>query len=95
MYNRYKPKGRKSFFNYFFVLKRILIMLGNIEYPKYIPLLKTQSKQKKLERVWNQITKDPECGEAAYGSVVFSDDWLSWRCCDAVGGLQLCFPTSK
>ena len=35
-------------------------MLGKIEYTKYIPPLKTQSKQKELERVWNQITKDPK-----------------------------------
>ena len=35
-------------------------MLGKIEYTKYIPPLKTQSKHKELERVWNQITKDPE-----------------------------------
>ena len=60
IYDRYKPKGRKSFSNYLFVLKQILIMLGKIEYTKYIPPLKTQSKQKELERVWNQITKDPE-----------------------------------
>ena len=38
----------------------MLIMLGKIEYTKYIPPLKTQSNQKELERVWNQITKDPE-----------------------------------
>ena len=60
IYDRYKPKGRKSFLNYFFVSKQILIMLGKIEYTKNIPPLKTQSKQKELERVWNQITKDPE-----------------------------------
>ena len=60
IYDKHKPKGRKSFLNYFFVLKQILIMLGKIEYTKYMPLLKTQSKQKELERVWNQITKDPE-----------------------------------
>ena len=35
-------------------------MLGKIEYAKYIPQLKTHSKQKELERVWEQITKDPE-----------------------------------
>ena len=35
-------------------------MLGKIEYTKYIPPPKTQSKQQELERVWNQITKDPE-----------------------------------
>ena len=60
IYDRYKPKGRKSFLNYSncFVLKQILIVLGKTEYTKYIPPLKTQSKQKKLEGVWNQITKE-------------------------------------
>ena len=35
-------------------------MLGKVEYAKYIPPLKTHSKQKELERVWELITKDPE-----------------------------------
>ena len=60
MYNKYKPKGRKSFLNYYFALKKILIMLGKIEYATYIPPLNTRSKQKELERVWDLITKDPE-----------------------------------
>ena len=60
IYDKYKPKGRKSFLNYSFVLKQILIMLGKVEYAKYIPQLKTHSKQKELERVWYLITKDPE-----------------------------------
>ena len=60
IYNKYKPKGRKSFLNYSFVLKKILIMLGKDEYAKYIPPLKTRSKQNELERVWELITKDPE-----------------------------------
>ena len=59
-YDKYRPKDRKSFLNYPFVLKKILIMLGKIEYAKYIPKLKTHSKQKELERVWELITKDPE-----------------------------------
>ena len=41
MYDKHIPKGRKSFLNYPFVLKKILIMLGEIEYAKYIPQLKT------------------------------------------------------
>ena len=45
-------------------MKQILVMLGKIEYTKYIPPLKTHSKQKGLERVWNQITNDPEWGVA-------------------------------
>ena len=35
-------------------------MPGKIEYAKYVPQLKTHSKQKELERVWDLITKDPE-----------------------------------
>ena len=60
IYDKYKPKDRKSFLNYPFVLKQILIMLGKVEYTKYIPKLKTHSKQKELEQVWKLITKDPE-----------------------------------
>ena len=60
IYDKYKPKGRKSILNYPFVLKEILIMLGKVEYAKYIPQLKTHSKQKELERMWELITKDPE-----------------------------------
>ena len=60
IYDKYKPKGRKSFLNYPFVLKQILIMRGMGQYAKYIPQLKTNSKQKEIERVWELITKDPE-----------------------------------
>ena len=60
IYDKHKPKGRKSFLNYPFVLKQILIMRGMDQYVKYIPKLKTHSKQKELECVWELITKDPE-----------------------------------
>ena len=59
-YDKYKPNDRKSFLNYSFVLKELLIMLGKVEFSKYIPQLKTKSKQKELERIWELITKDPE-----------------------------------
>ena len=59
-YDKYKPNDRKSFLNYSFVLKKLLIMLGKVDYEKYIPQLKTKSKQKELERIWELITKDPE-----------------------------------
>ena len=49
IYDKYKPKGRKSFLNYSFILKQILIMLGEVEYAKCIPPLKTSSKQNELE----------------------------------------------
>ena len=60
IYDKYKPNDRKSFLNYSFVLKKVLIVLGKVEYAKYIPQLKTHSKQKELERVWELITKDHE-----------------------------------
>ena len=60
IYDECKPKGRKSFLNYSFVLKQILIALSKNDYAKYIPPLKTNSKQKELERIWELITKDPE-----------------------------------
>ena len=60
IYDKYKPNGRKSFLNYPFVLKQILIMRCMSQYAKYIPKLKTHSKHKELERLWCLITKDPE-----------------------------------
>ena len=60
IYDKYKPKDRKSFLNYSFVLKQILIVLGKNDYAKYIPPLKTNSKQKELERIWELITNNPE-----------------------------------
>ena len=59
-YDKYKPNNRKSFVNYSFVLKQILIVFGKNDYAKYITPLKTNSKQKELERIWKLITKDPE-----------------------------------
>ena len=49
IYNKYKSKGRKSFLNYSFSLKQILMILGKVEYAKCIPPLKTCSKQNELE----------------------------------------------
>ena len=60
IYDKYKPKGRKSFLNYSFVLKKLLMTLEKVKCAKFIPQLKTHSKQKELERVWELITKDPE-----------------------------------
>ena len=48
IYDKYKPKGIKSFLNYYFTLKKILIVLGKNDYAKYIPQLKTKSIQKEL-----------------------------------------------
>ena len=53
IYDKYKPNDRKSFLNYSFVLKRLLIILGKVECAKCIPQLKTHSKQKELEECGN------------------------------------------
>ena len=60
IYDKYKPNDRKSFLNYSFALKKLLIVLGKVEYAKCIPQLKTHSKWKELEQVWELITKDRE-----------------------------------
>ena len=41
IYDKYRPKGRKSFLSYSFVLKKLLIMLEKVEYARCIPQLKT------------------------------------------------------
>ena len=48
IYDKYKPKGRKSFLNYYFTLKKILIVLGKNDYAKYIPQLKNKSIHKRI-----------------------------------------------
>ena len=60
IYDKYKPNDMKSFLNYSFVLKELLIVLGKVEYAKCIPQLKTHSKWKELEQVWELIAKDHE-----------------------------------
>ena len=73
IYDKYKPKGRKSFLNYSFVLKQILIVLGKNDYAKYILQLKTKSIQKELERIWELITEDPEWVEALQKRKIVQD----------------------
>ena len=46
IYDKYKPNSRKSFLNYSFALKKLLTMLGRVEYAKCIPPLKTHSKSR-------------------------------------------------
>ena len=60
IYDKYKHNARKSFLRYHFILKKLLDVLGKVEYAKCIPPLKTRSKQKELERIWELITKDTE-----------------------------------
>lgn len=63
LYRKYGA-SRKNFLSYYFVLKNIFIILGKNDLAKYIPQLKSLSRQKELERIWELITKDPEWVEA-------------------------------
>ena len=94
MYDKYRPNDRKSFLNYSFVLKKLLIMLGKVEYAKCIPQLKTHSKQKELERVWELITKDHEWAVALRKQKIVQVRHLnSTLLVDAFGRICLLFCT--
>ena len=71
MNKNHKPIDRKSFLNYPFVLKKIFIILWKADYANYIQPLKTHSKQKELERVWDLIINDPEWVEALQKQKIF------------------------
>ena len=60
VYDKHKSDERKSFLNYFFVLKKIFTVIGRSDYAKYIPGLKSLTRQQELERIWVLMTKDPE-----------------------------------
>ena len=94
IYDKYKPNDRKSFLNYSFVLKKLLIMLGKVEYAKYITQLKTHSKQKEMERVWELITKDREWAVALQKQkIVWVRHLNSTMLIDAFGHICLLFYT--
>ena len=59
VYDKHKPDGRISFLNYYFVLKKIFTVIGKNNYAKYVPGLKSLTRQHELERIWSLITKDP------------------------------------
>ena len=61
IYDKYKPKGRKSFLNYSFVLKQILMMRGMDQCAKYIPQAKDTLKAEGTRTcVGTNKYKDPE-----------------------------------
>ena len=49
IYDKYKPKDKKSFFRLPFCFEKSIDNAGKVEYAKYIPPLKTCSKQNELE----------------------------------------------
>ena len=53
-----KPAGRKSMINYNFLFVRTLQHLGQHQYIRFFPLLKSKNKIKQLDDVWRLICSD-------------------------------------
>ena len=63
-YKKHLPNNRKSFLSYNFVLQKILLVLGKVDYCRLIPNPGCESTLTKLNKLWDQITRDPELVEA-------------------------------
>ena len=61
---KHQPNNRKSFLSYNFVLQKILLVLGKVDYCRLIPNPGCESTLTKLNEIWDQITRDPEWVEA-------------------------------
>ena len=64
LYEKHQPNNRKSFLLYKFVLQKILLALGKVDYCRLIPSPGYESTLTKLNKIWDQITRDPEWVEA-------------------------------
>ena len=64
LYKKHLPNNRKSFLSYNFVLHKILLVLGKVDYSQLIPNPSCESTLTKLNKIWDRITWDPEWVEA-------------------------------
>ena len=64
LYKNHLPNNQKSFLSYYFVLQKILLVLGKVDYCQLIPNPGCESMLTKLSKIWDQITRDPEWAEA-------------------------------
>ena len=64
LYKKHVPNNRKSFLSYNFVLQKILLILGEVDYCRLIPNPGCESTSTKLNMIWDQIIRDPEWVEA-------------------------------
>ncbi len=55
---KYKPKGRKSFLSYPYVLRQFFLILDLPEFAAYFPLLKTDDKLRKHDQVFEKIVNE-------------------------------------
>ena len=59
-YKKHLPNNRKSFLSYNFVLQKILLVLCKVDYFRLIPNSGCKLTLTKLNKIWDQITRDPE-----------------------------------
>ena len=64
LYKKHLPNNRKSFLLYDFILQKILLVLGKVDYCRLISNPGFESTLRKLNKIWDQITRDPEWVEA-------------------------------
>jgi len=55
---KHSPKNRKNFLSYSYVLHKFLEILGEDEYIKYFPLLKSREKLYQQELIWERICEE-------------------------------------
>ena len=57
-YEEYKPKNRKNFLNYYYILYKLLEMMGETELLKEIPMLRSRQRIRQHDKVWGKICED-------------------------------------
>ena len=55
---KHSPPNRKNFLSYSYVLHKFLEILGEDEYIKYFPLLKSREKLHQQDMIWKNICKE-------------------------------------
>jgi hypothetical protein len=55
---KFSPLNRKNFLSYSYVIHKFIQLLGQTEYLKYFPLLKSREKLHQQETIWKKICED-------------------------------------
>ena len=64
LYKKHQQNNRKSFLSYNFVLQKISLVSGKVDYCRLIPNPGCESTFTELNKIWDRITRDPEWVEA-------------------------------
>jgi hypothetical protein len=57
-FERHKPKSRKNFFSYSFIITQFFKILGLEEFTAYLPKLKSQDKIREQDEIFEKIVKE-------------------------------------